>query len=223
MATTGTRDTGVRLTREAVLREALVLADEAGLSALTMRKLAERLGVEAMSLYHHVANKEQILDGIVDAVFAEVDLPDVDGGAWRAELHRRTDSMRDALRRHPWAIGLLESRRQPGPATLRHHDAVLGSLRTGGFSVTGAAHAFSVLDSYVYGFALQETALPFETGDGELEDIAAGIVEQMGEGFPHLTELITEHALRPGYDYGEEFAIGLDLVLDGLEGHRDEW
>ena len=127
-----------------------------------MRKLAQELGVEAMSLYHHVANKDDILDGIVDVVFSEIDLPtnDID---WRAAMRQRAISARQALRRHPWATGLMESRSTPGPATLRHHDAVLGILRNAGFSIELAAHAFSVLDSYVYGFALQESSLPFQT------------------------------------------------------------
>ncbi len=207
------------LTRGSVVQAAVALADADGVEALTMRKLAERLGVEAMSLYHHVANKDQILDGMVDAVFAEIDLPVV-GRDWRVELRGRCVSARAALARHPWAIGLLESRANPGPATLRHHDAVLGTLRAAGFSVPGAAHAFAAIDSYVYGFALQEAALPFEA-PGDLEEVAAGIMEQMPvEDYPHLTEMIVEHALRPGYAFADEFPFGLDLVLDGLDRVR---
>ncbi len=131
--------------------------------------------------------------------------------------------MREVLTRHPWAVGLLESRSNPGSATLRHHDAVLGCLRSGGFSVAGAAHAFSALDSYIYGFALQEAALPFESAGADLDELAAGILEQMGDHFPHLAEMITEHALQPGYAYAEEFDIGLDLVLDGLQRRRRQW
>ncbi len=208
------------LTRAAVFAAAVTLADEGGVVALTMRRLAERLGVEAMSLYHHVANKDQILDGMVDAVFAEIELP-ASGGDWRAELRRRSASAREALRRHRWAIGLLESRAQPGPSTLGHHDAVIGCLRTGGFSVAAAAHAFSVLDSYVYGFAMQEAALPFEGGEGDLEQIAADLLAQgLADAYPHLAELTVEHVLQPGYAYADEFDIGLDLVLDGLDRLR---
>lgn len=219
------RTAGARapLTRAAVLATAVSLADGDGVAALTMRKLAERMGVEAMSLYHHVVNKDDILDGMVDAVFGEFELPQV-GGDWKAELRRRSVSARAVLARHPWAVGLLESRRNPGPATLRHHDAMIGTLRTAGFSVAGAAHAFSVLDSYVYGFAMQEAALPFDTSghSADLEEIAAGILEAMpADDYPHLTEMIVAHALQPGYAYGEEFEPGLDLVLDGLERFRD--
>lgn len=220
------RTAGARapLTRGSVLAAAVSLADGDGVASLTMRRLAERLGVEAMSLYHHVANKDDILDGMVDAVFGEFELPRTDGD-WKAELRRRSVSARAVLARHPWAVGLLESRTNPGPATLRHHDAVIGTMRTAGFSVAGAAHAFSVLDSYVYGFAMQETALPFDTtgGAADIEQIAAGILEAMpADAYPHLTEMILAHALAPGYAYADEFEIGLDLVLDGLERFRDE-
>ncbi|HSE10648.1 MAG TPA: TetR/AcrR family transcriptional regulator [Nocardioidaceae bacterium] len=212
------------LTRAAVLRAALELADRDGVAGLTMRKLAERLDVEAMSLYHHVANKEAILDGMVDAVFGEIELPSADVD-WRTAMARRAFSAREALKRHPWAIGLLDSRTNPGPETLRHHDAVLGSLRAGGFSVAGAAHAFSALDSYIYGYTLQEVSMPFESAGGDdLDDIAAAILERMPrDEYPHLAEMIAEHALRPEYAYADEFAIGLDLVLEGLDRHLAAW
>lgn len=210
------------LTRERVLAEAVRMADAHGVDALSMRKLAERLGVQAMSLYHHVANKERILDGMVDLVFDEIALPSAED-EWKTAMRRRAMSARDVLRRHPWAVGLLDSRTHPGPATLEHHDAVLGCLRGGGFSVPLAAHAFAVLDSYIYGFVLQEQSLPFQSGP-ELERVAEGIFADIPEGaYPHLTELAVEYALAPGYDYGDEFMWGLDLVLDGLErAHRAE-
>ena len=150
----------VPLSRERVLRGAIAVADAAGVGALTIRSLAQHLGVKPMSVYYYVANKDEILDGIVDLVFSEIDLPSP-GGDWRSEMRRRAISARRVLRRHPWAIGLLESRKTPGPATLRHHDAVIGTLREAGFSVEMTAHAYALLDSYVYGFALQEAALPF--------------------------------------------------------------
>ena len=204
------------LSRERVLEAAVVFADANGLAALSMRKLGEALGVEAMSLYNHVPNKDALLDGMVDVVFGEVELPAV-GSAWREAMRRRAESARQALRRHPWAIGLMESRTSPGPATLRHHDAVIGTLRAGGFSVAMTAHAFSLLDSYVYGFALQEATLPFETGE-QTAELAQQIIEQMPAGeYPHLTELAVEHVLQPGYDYGHEFEFGLNLILDGLD------
>jgi AcrR family transcriptional regulator len=222
-----TRGAGRRrepLTREAVLRAAVALADRDGVAALTMRKLAEQLGVEAMSLYHHVANKDAILDGMVDMVFGEMELPSADDGDWRTAMRRRAFSAREVLTRHPWAIGLLDSRSNPGPETLRHHDAVIGCLRAGGFSVAGAAHAFSALDSYIYGFTLQEVSVPFDSGGGDLDELGAAMLERMPrDEYPHFTELILEHALKPGYAYADEFAIGLDLVLDGLERSRETW
>jgi AcrR family transcriptional regulator len=208
------------LTKQRVLRAALVLADRDGVGSLSMRKLAQELGVEAMSLYHHVANKGEILDGIVDVVFSEIDLPTGEGD-WRAAMRRRAISAREALRRHPWATGLMESRSTPGPANLRHHDAVLGILRHGGFSVELAAHAYSVLDSYVYGFALQEASLPFSTAE-ETADLAEAIMAEFpADAYPHLTELTVQHVLKPGYDYGNEYLFGLDLILDGLDRARD--
>ena len=173
-----------------------------------------------MSLYNHVANKDDLLDGMVDFVFSEIDLPS--GGAdWKTSMRHRGVSARQALARHPWAIGLMESRTSPGPATLRHHDAVIGSLRRGGFSIEMAAHAFSVLDSYIYGFALQEASLPFDTVE-ETADVAQMIFKQLPpDEYPYLTELTVEHVLQPGYDYGNGYEFGLDLILDGLERARD--
>ena len=208
-----------RLSRERVLSAALALADREGMDALTMRRLGEALGVEAMSLYSHVANKDDLLDGMIDAVFAEIDLPSADEG-WRAAMRQRAVSIREVLCRHRWAIGLLESRTSPGPATLAHHDAVIGVLRAGGVSVPQTAHAFSVLDSYIYGFALQEKGLPFQTADEAVEVAQAMFAQIPVDRYPHFVELATQHALRPGYDYGAEFEFGLDLILDGLERLR---
>ncbi|MEU9073888.1 TetR/AcrR family transcriptional regulator [Kitasatospora sp. NPDC004745] len=204
------------LTRQRVLLAAVRLADAGGLETLSMRRLGEAVGVEAMSLYNHVANKEDLLDGMVDLVFGEVDLP-APGEPWREAMRRRADSMRLVLSRHRWAIGLMESRANPGPATLRHHDAVLGCLRRAGFSLTLTAHAVSVLDSYIYGFALQEKTLPFDTPEETAalaESIAAGFADGQ---YPYLAEIATAHVMRPGYSYGDEFTFGLDLVLDGLQ------
>ncbi len=210
----------VRLNRDRVLRAAIALADAAGIESLTMRKLGEELGVEAMSLYNHVANKDDLLDGMIDAVFSEIELPS--GAAdWKSAMRERAISAREVLSLHPWAIGLMESRTSPGPATLRHHDTVIGTLRGGGFSVEMAAHAFSALDSYIYGFALQEASLPFDTAE-ETAEVAQVILAQFPAGeYPHLTELTIEHVLKPGYDYADEFEFGLDLILDGLERARD--
>jgi AcrR family transcriptional regulator len=208
----------VPLSKERVLRAAVLLADEGGVASLTMRKLAETLGVEAMSLYYYVADKDEILDGMVDLVFGEIDLPSREAD-WKAAMRQRAISARDAIARHPWAIGVMESR-PPGPATLRHHDAVIGSLRQAGFSIALAAHAFSVIDSYVYGFALQTLNLPFDTSE-ELEQLAEAMLREMpADEYPYLTEMIVDHALQPGYSYANEFEFGLDLVLDGLERAR---
>ena len=209
----------VRLTRDRVLLAAIDLADEGGDEALTMRGLGRALGVEAMSLYNHVANKDDLLDGMVDLVFAE-SAPPPRGAGWKAAMRQRAIAAREVLARHPWAIGLMESRRRPGPATLRHHDAVIGCLREAGFSVAMAAHAYSVLDSYVYGFALQQASLPFETPE-EVVAVAESIMREFpADAYPHLAELTVEHVLRPGYDYADEFAFGLDLILGGLERVR---
>lgn len=206
---------GTPLSRERVVAAAVALADEKGEAGVTMRAIAAQLGVEAMSLYNHVSGRDDILDGIVDAVFGEIDLPQATD--WKQAMRERADSARAALRRHPWAVGLMDSRSQPGPATLRHHDAVLGALRAAGFSVPMAAHAFSVIDSYLYGFVLQELSLPFSSSD-ELDEVAEGIMREMpADAYPHLTELMIEHALQPGYDYGDEFEFGLSLILDALQ------
>lgn len=211
----GTRPVRAPLSRERVLRGALAVADAGGLASLTIRSLAQELGVKPMSVYYHVRNKDEILDGIVDLVFSEIELPSPDGD-WRTEMHRRAVSARRALRRHPWAITLLQSRTNPGPATLRHHDAVIGALRGAGFSVRLTAHAFALIDSYVYGFALSEAALPIH-GPQTVAEVAGSMMRHVpADTYPHLVEFSTEHILRPGYDFGAEFDYGLDVIIDAL-------
>jgi AcrR family transcriptional regulator len=205
----------VPLSRDRVLSGALAVADADGVAALTIRSLAEHLGVKPMALYHHVANKSEIIDGIVDLVFSEIELPAV-GGSWRTEMERRARSAREVLRRHPWAIGLLQSRTSPGPGTLRHHDAVLGTLRQAGFSVPMTAHAFAAIDSYLYGFALAEASLPINGPETVAEVAGSMMLQYLAADYPHLTEFSSEHILLPGYDFGQEFEFGLALVLDGL-------
>lgn len=206
-----------RLSRESVLRAAVAVADAGGIGALTIRSLAKELGVKPMSVYHHVAKKDEILDGIVDIVFSEIELPSPDSH-WRSEMLRRATSVRRVLRRHPWAIGLLESRTSPGPATLRHHDAVLSTLRAAGFSLEMTAHAYALIDSYTYGFALQEASLPFD-GPDTVTDVAETIMERFSTGeYPHLEEMATQYYTRPGYDFGDEFEFGLGVILDALQG-----
>jgi AcrR family transcriptional regulator len=206
------------LTRERVLRAAISLADQDGIESLSMRQLGQKLAVEAMSLYNHVRNKVDMLDGMVDVVFSEIDLP-AGGADWRTAMRKRAISARQVLLRHPWAIGLMESRATPGPATLRHHDAVLGSLRTAGFSIDMAAHAYSILDGYIYGFTLTELTLPFSGAEGTagVAEIAGNIMEGFRPGdYPYLAEMAVDRATKPGYNYGDEFEFGLDLILDGI-------
>jgi AcrR family transcriptional regulator len=217
--TTTNAGTRIPLTRERVLEAALRLADEGGIAALSMRKLGQALGVEAMALYYHFANKERVLDGIVDLVFAEIDVP-IAGADWKPAMRRRAISVRDALLRHRWAIGLMESRTRPGPANLRHHDAMVGCLRAAGFDMAAAATAYSLLDAYVYGFALTKMNLPFDATT-DMAEMAESMLEPFPAGeYPNLAAFISEHATQPGYDFADEFEIGLDVVLDGLERAR---
>jgi AcrR family transcriptional regulator len=203
------------LSRERVLRAAFELTDKDGVESLSMRRLARELGVEAMSLYHHVGSKSALLDGMVDLVFSEIELPT--GTGWKSAMRRRAVSARAVLSHHPWAIALMESRSTPGPANLRHHDAVIGCLRQAGFPVALAAHAYSLLDAYIYGFALQEASLPFDTPEDTAEVAQSIMAGFPADAYPHLTELAVQHVLQPGYDYGNEYDFGLDLILDGLE------
>jgi AcrR family transcriptional regulator len=206
------------LSRDRVLRTAIALADERGVAELTMRKLAKELGVEAMSLYNHVANKGDLLDGMIDIVFSEIEAPSA-GGDWKAELRKRAISTRAALLRHPWAVGEMEGRSRHGSSNLKLHDAVLGCLRAAGFSLEMTVHAYSVQDAYIYGFALQQTDMNPETP----EDFAAVAQQQMVDyadalaDFPHLVEVVGGHVAKSGYDYDAEFLFGLNVILDGLE------
>ncbi len=203
------------LSRDGIVRAAVEVADADGLAAVSMRSVAKRLDVEAMSLYNHVRNKDDMLDGMVDVVFAEFHSPAA-GSDWVAEMRERSRSGRQAMTRHSWAIGLMDSRRNSGLETLRHHDAVLGCLRTAGFSLALTGHAFAVLDAYLYGFVVQEQSLAFEDGE-DLAELGAQMVDRLPEGeLTHLREFTLEHALRPGYDFGDEFDHGLELILDGL-------
>ena len=213
-------DGRARLNRDRVLQTAIKLADEGGIERLSMRRLGEELGVEAMSLYNHVSNKEDLLNGMIDAVYAEIELPSHDED-WKSALRKRSLSVREVLVRHPWANGLMDSATSPGPGTLRHHDRVLGTFRNGGFSLALTAHAFSALDSYVYGYAKQEKSLPFDTEEQAAAMANAMLAHLPASEYPYLHELMTKHVLRPGYDYADEFTFGLDLVLDALERERD--
>jgi AcrR family transcriptional regulator len=207
-----------RLSRSIVLRAAVALADEEGLDGFSMRRLAQELGVVPMALYKHVANKDEMLDGMVDIVFGEIESPSIDDD-WRSAMRRRAMSVREALRRHGWAIGLMETR-NPGPANLQNHNAVMGCLREAGFPFKTAIHAYSVQDAYIYGFAQQEQTLGFQSpGDaGQAAQRRAGAIGALDE-YPYLAEIVTKLP-ESGYDNTVEFAWGLDLILDGLDGHR---
>ncbi|GAA1464339.1 TetR/AcrR family transcriptional regulator [Nocardiopsis exhalans] len=202
------------LSRARVVEAAVAVADRGGLAGVSMRNVGRELGVEAMSLYHHVSGKEALLDAMVDWIFARIELPGAER-PWRQEMEARCSSARVVLARHPWALGLMESRSSPGPALLRHHDAVLGCLRANGFPVRLAAHAYSALDSYVYGFVLTELHLPFAPGEGA-EEFTAKLAPPP-DVYPHLAEFVTELVVGRDYAYGDEFSYGLDLVLDQLE------
>jgi AcrR family transcriptional regulator len=205
-----------KLTPQAVVTTALALADRHGLEALTMRGLARELGVEAMSLYHHFAGKDALLDAMVDRVYAAILLPEA-SGQWRAELRRRSVSVREVLHAHPWALPLMESRRAPGPANLAYHEANIACLRAAGFTPEQVAHAYAIVDAFVYGFALQEATLPFESGDEAAAMIREG---GFGEGLadqPHMVWFTEQVILEPGYSFAREFEPGLDLVLDGIQ------
>lgn len=218
------------LSKERLFRAAVELADRGGLDSLTMRRLADELGVGAMSLYYYVPNKDELITGMVDLVFAEIELPPRDAD-WRSAMRRRAHSTREALNRHRWAVGLMESQEMPGPASIRVHDAVLGCLREAGFSIEMTVQAYSVLDAYIYGFALQEKTVPFESA----EDAAAVAQQQVrqleaqeqeqelpapADEYPYIAEVVAGHVARVGHDFGQAFEFGLDLILDALEKRR---
>jgi AcrR family transcriptional regulator len=200
------------LSRERVLRAAVALADRGGIDSLTMRRLGQELGVEAMSLYNHVANKDEILDGIVDLVVGDIEVPPT-GTSWKTAMRQRAVSAHEVLLAHPWAAMLIMSRFNIGPGMTRYLDATLGRLREGGFSIEGALDAWNTLDSHIYGFTLQELNLPFEVE--EAQQVSADVLGRIpADEFPHVVEVISE-IMRTGRV--ESFEFGLDLILDGLE------
>jgi AcrR family transcriptional regulator len=200
------------LTRVAVLRAAVALADQSGIESLTMRRLGEEVGVKAMSLYNHVANKDDILDGIVDLVVGDIDVPP-NGTDWKSAMRQRAVSAHEVLLAHPWAAMLIMSRYNIGPGMTRYLDATLGRLREGGFSIEGALDAWNTLDSHLYGFTLQELNLPFDVS--ETQQVSADVLGQLpADEYPHVAEVITE-IMQSGR--AENFEFGLDLILDGLE------
>ena len=215
-----------------MLHAAIALAARDGIESVSMRKLADDLGVGAMSLYHYVPNKDDLLDGMVDLVFAEIELPSP-AAHWKTALRRRALATRGVLNRHRWAVGLMESRATPGPASFALHDAVLGCLREGGFSIEMTIQAYSIMDAYIYGFALQEKSLPFDDAEGgaavaqeQVRQFAEQAQEQqsaaLAEEFPYLAEVVAGHVAKVGYDFAAAFEYGLDLILDALEQRRDD-
>lgn len=193
----------------------MAIADAEGIDALTMRRIGERIGAEAMSIYRHVRDKDDILDGLVDLVYAEIEVPPR-RSEWKRAMRARAISAREVLSRHPWAIALMESRTQPGPANLRHHDAVVGILRNAGFTSVTATHAYNLLDSYIYGFALQEKSLPVATPD-DIAKMGEEMLRQMPPGeYPDLAHVARE-LIDARFDYAKEFEVGLDLVLDAID------
>jgi AcrR family transcriptional regulator len=209
------------LSRERVLETAVALADRHGLDWLSMRKLAEELGVAAMTLYYYVPNKDELIDGMIDIVFGEIEPPSLELD-WKEAMRRRALSTRSALNRHRWAVGNMEGRTDHGPSNLRLHDAVLGCLRAAGFSIEMTVHAYSVQDAYIYGFALQESDMSSETP----QDFAAEAQRQMDAyaemlaDYPHLVEVVGGYVAQSGYDYAKEFLFGLDLILEALDRLR---
>lgn len=214
-----TDETRTPLSRERIIAAAIDLADESGIDAVSMRKVGQRLGVEAMSLYNHVASKDDMLDGIVEAILGLIDVPSPDD-EWRDAMRRRASSARAVFLQHPWAMGILESRPQnSSPQRLGYYDAVLGALTRAGFGNRLAMRAFSMLDAYIFGFILQELALAFND-DESLQEVGEDLMRQMAEAFPHLTR-VTAEAMADGYDFAGEFSFGLDLIIESLERRRD--
>lgn len=202
------------LSRERILATAIEIADERGVGAVTMREVASRLGVEAMSLYNHVANKDDILDGMVDTVTARIDLPH-DVADWREVMRRRAHSAHELFTRHPWAPLLIDSRGSSGPAALHYYDTILGTLLGAGFAIDDASRAFSLLDSYIYGFGIEQVNM--SAGDDSHEERAEDMLEKIpDEQYPNL-RLMASHAMEFGYDASADFDFGLQIILDGLE------
>src|SRR3954465_14554292 len=214
-------DARSQLSRERALQTAVAFADRHGLPALSMRKLGQELGASAMSAYYYFANKEELLDGMVDVVFSEIEPPSTELD-WKTAMRRRAVSTREALNRHRWAIGHMEGRTDHGRANIGLHDAALGCLRAAGFSLEATVHAYSVQDAYIYGFVLQGTDMAPATAD----DFAAEAQRQMDTyehllaDYPHLAEVVGGYVAKVGYDSATEFLFGLDLILEGLDKLR---
>lgn len=202
------------LSHDRIINAAVALADEEGMEALSMRRLGQSLGVEAMSLYNHVAGKEALVDGMVDRVFTEIRVPS-EGAPWVAEMRRYAFSKREALERHPWATGLLESRTSPGPENMRHHEALVGCLLNAGLTATEAVRVYVAIGSYVSGFAVLNVNAPWENAAEQQEAMEAVVQSMPVNDYPNSTEVVLE-LMRTGYEHADEFEWGLDVLLDGL-------
>jgi AcrR family transcriptional regulator len=212
-----TKETRVPLSRERVLRSAIDLADEGGIASLSMRKLGQALGVEAMSLYNHVAGKDDILNGIVDIVEADIQLPSP-GADWKPALRKTAISAHDAFERHPWAASLTLSTTGARPARWRYMNAILGCLREAGFSADTTDLAYHALESHIAGYTLWAAQL--EVDEDELPDLAAAFIGELPAGMPYLIEHVEQHLKERSPENEGAFAFGLDLILDGLERIR---
>jgi AcrR family transcriptional regulator len=207
----------VPLSRERILDAAMRLADEYGLESLSMRKLGQELGVQAMSLYNHVANKDDILDGLVDIVVGEIEVPEL-GIDWKIAIRRRANSAHSVLLHHPWVVMELMSRLNVGPAMLRYVDATLGCLHEAGFSLEMADHAWNAIDSHIYGFTLQELNFPVNEADYS-EAAKYGLSLIPADKYPYMNQL-THYVIDRSYDGIHDFEFGLELILNGLEQYR---
>jgi AcrR family transcriptional regulator len=212
-------ETRVPLSRDRVLEAAIGLADERGIESLTMRRLAQELGVEAMTLYYYVANKDEILNGIVDMVVSEIELPPSEAD-WRAAIRKSAISAHEILVRHPWSASLVLSDGGVSAARLRLMDAILGTLREAGFSADMTDHAYHALDSHIMGFTLWEVGMNLGSEE-DLRGLAVAFLEELPrDELPHLAEHVEQHLKPRSPDDEGEFAFGLDLILDGLERIR---
>lgn len=206
------------LSKNEIISKAIQILDKEGVGALSMRKLASSLNIEAMSLYYHFKNKDKLLDSIVDYVFGKITWTSSPSSQkpWQTEMKERAFALREVLLQHSWAIGLLESRKEPGERTLIHHEQVLACLDRAGFSTSQKAKTYSLMDSYIYGFVLQEVNIPISNEENMPEvasEIMSGVPKDL---FPNLHKIATEYVMQEGYSYSNEFVYGLDLILDAI-------
>lgn len=205
----------VPLTKERIISAAIKLADEGGLEALSMRKLGQELGVEAMALYHHFATKNLLIEGMIDHIHEEIKIP-TDAAHWSILVRARAESVLEVLSRHAWASPLMESGVNPGPATMQDRESLLKCFREAGFSIEMTVHAVSALDIYTYGFAQQLASLSFETTQ-QAAEVGKAVMEQFPfDTYPYMGEMVSQHMMKAGYRAMDEFDFGLNLIIDGI-------